>query len=560
MRSLITIIIFFVSGLAFSADIRVEISTQKPAVGESFYLDFIISADSENEPYISFSSGGAEVLGKRYHGQSISSTIINGRISVRRERTIRYELVANRPGKLRLTNIKIDLGGVVQKVNNVNLLVLSKPVESPKIFVLAIPTKKTVYLGEGFNVHYYLYYRVPVGAQELQQFPKLNGFIKRFHMPNVTPERATYDGKVYTRSLKYTARVYPQKVGTLKIDTLRMNVHWSSGRGNPFSLFGMGNRLRKSNVGSEPIKIEVLPLPTEGLPSHFTGLVGEHKFTLENSREKHLVNEAIETRLIVEGPGALEKFEAPVLYRHKELEQFDTNTSFEEIGRLEARKTFDYTYLGRGQVEIEKRSLKLSWFDPSTRSYKTSEVLIPPLSVSGVGSQTRVSSGPVIISTKESKNETAEKKYTSLLAPIFKPMIFDNISLEQVFNILMILINLILLVLILPFKFGSGQRERTFIAACRELRSGMPTYSNVHKILAHLTEGPIGSKGNTMGELIDTSHMSEEAKTYFRELVRQGERTSYDMGGRKETFVYKNDYFKELLKDVKRRAENSART
>ena len=62
--------------------------------------------------------------------------------------------------------------------------------------------------------------------------------------------------------------------------------------------------LRVRTIRSETIKIDVLPLPTEGRPENFTGLVGDHKFRLNYNKTKYLANEPIELELVAEGEGA----------------------------------------------------------------------------------------------------------------------------------------------------------------------------------------------------------------------------------------------------------------
>ena len=79
--------------------------------------------------------------------------------------------------------------------------------------------------------------------------------------------------------------------------------------------FGFGNqRFKNKDLSSPMVEIEVLPLPTEGVPSSFTGLVGEHEFNLSVPKTKYLVNEPIEIKLEVKGKGALENLDAPAIF------------------------------------------------------------------------------------------------------------------------------------------------------------------------------------------------------------------------------------------------------
>jgi len=64
---------------------------------------------------------------------------------------------------------------------------------------------------------------------------------------------------------------------------------------NPYGGFGFGaQRFKNKDLASPRIEVEVLPLPAENVPAGFTGMVGEHEFSLVMPKSKFLVNEPIE--------------------------------------------------------------------------------------------------------------------------------------------------------------------------------------------------------------------------------------------------------------------------
>ena len=181
--------------------------------------------------------------------------------------------------------------------------------------------------------------------------------IKRFHHVKENSENVNYRGYIYKRSLKYSARVYPEKIGKLFIDSMKVGVQYQN-RGDRRTLLGAFRfafgEVKRRNFSSRPIEIAVRPLPA-GAPQNFTGLVGEHTFKASSLKKKYLVNEAIELRVEVYGPGALENFDDPIIYHDHELEVFDTKSEIVETSESTAKKILDYTYLPDLQKNYQKK-------------------------------------------------------------------------------------------------------------------------------------------------------------------------------------------------------------
>ena len=97
---------------------------------------------------------------------------------------------------------------------------------------MAQASKEKVYLGEGIDVHYYLYAKAPIVSSELREYPKLNNFIKRFvDVSSATVDRVNHAGEIYNRHPIYAARVYPEKVGKLQLDSVKMRIRGPHGEG-----------------------------------------------------------------------------------------------------------------------------------------------------------------------------------------------------------------------------------------------------------------------------------------------------------------------------------------
>lgn len=552
--------------------VTTEVSPPEPLVNESFYLTFKVKMTGDADPYITFTPSNVQVLGKREQGVSIQTTVINGKISTTKEQNIVYELQADRTGTAYIRNIKVEINGKVTPVRDVTINILATPKRIPDAFMEAEVSKTKVYVGEGIDVNYYLYFKSSIAANDVKDFPKLNKFIKRFHHINSPVETVQYKHEVLKRILAYSARIYPEKPGMAVIDPMRISVQVIEADYGGLGGFGFGSqRYKNKDLASNRVEIEVLPLPTEGIPAGFTGLVGEHEFTLIPGKGKYLVNEPIEFKLEVKGKGALEKFDAPGIYSDPNLEVFDTKAELTEIGNTAAKKVFEYTLLARNSLSIPPRELSLSYFDPNTGKYVEKKISIPGLEVSGAAAP----------SSSNQKNETANLKkddvavvnLDNFFANIFnlnskikgKPVELGLVGpwfKEESFlgKNSYYLINLILACSVILMMIWWQRRIR--LAGELELSSNIEAkkifkdikknginYSNLFKLLSFLDKtNRLASGGISIIDIIESSSLSNESKQYFVKSLSICERANFGVSKERTNINYESKYFSELMK------------
>lgn len=566
MRKYLISILFLYSSLLWADNtVDVKIDPLNPVAGENFTLLFEINTNFEGKPYISFDPGGLNVMGREERGVAISTTIVNGRFSTKRTLKYAYELVSPRAGRFSIRNIEVELGDKKIKANGISIQVLKEAPKARNVFVLADVSKKDVYIGEGVDVRYYLYYKIPVGGTEIKEFPKLNRFIKRFHMTNERIETVQYNGEIYKRVLKYSARVYPEKTGTAYIDSLRLNVQYSDGYQNtPFGNFGLQLRkYRTRSISSQRVEINVKPLPSENVPPSFTGLVGKHEFKVNVNRVKHIVNEPIELRLTVTGPGALENLDAPNIYTHPELEKFDTKTEMNELDRQVATKVFEYTYLARNEMLIDNFKKELSYFNSDTNRYETVVIDVPGIAVGG---GTATNQG-VLVNSNRNKNEEDKPSSTSpkkeitmiergLVAPFFQE------SLETrsggIFNILNWVFSSFLMILLISIGidfYRQNANDDDFVKLCKRIKKNGISYSNLFDLMEKLREVVPEGQKKGISELVASTSTDDETKNYFKYIVEESEKSTFD-DGKARSLNYDEKYFKALMNYYEKQKKN----
>ena len=571
MKVIFVLILMMFSITLKAEDVDVVVEPKEGVINESFFVTFKIKTSGSEEPYISFTPYGASVLGKRSQGLSISTVVINGKFTTTKEQAVVYELLAERSGQVYLRNIKVEMNGKTIPVKEVRINVLNEARRIPDAFIEAEASKTKVYLGEGLDVNYYLYFKNSISANDVKEFPKLNKFIKRFHHINSPVETVQYKGQVLRRILAYSARLYAEKTGTAVLDPMKISVQVYE---NDYSGFGFGNqRYKNKDLSSPRVEIEVLPLPSEGVPSSFTGLVGEHEFSLSVPKSKYLVNEPIEIKLEAKGKGAVENFDAPVIFSDNNLEQFDTKSEVTEIGMQAAKKVFEYTLLARGPVNIAPRDLALAYFDPGTGRYIEKKVSIPALEVSGTAmaasspsepkpeaeAQTKASESGnenTFLNSLFKNNKAVEKNALGLVGPAFKS---QGRWFDRGFTVLNIILGFALVIIGAQWAYsarnhkGPSDLHSLIKRDVKLLKKKGLNYPELYRVLSALDKtNKMSSGGISIINVINESELKSDSKEYFKNALSFTEGGTYAQsrsnGGR--NVVFEKKHFDDLMKNI----------
>ena len=339
---------------------------------------------------------------------------------------------------------------------------------------------------------------------------------------------------------------------------------------NDYNGFGFGNQHYKNKDLSSPsVEIEVLPLPTEGVPASFTGLVGEHEFNLSMAKSKYLINEPIEIKLEVKGKGAVENLDAPTIYTDNNLEAFDTKSEVTEIGTQSAKKLFEYTMLARGAVKISARELALAYFDPSSGRYIEKKISIPALEVSGqamTSEGNNLKPGPVSAPEKTEENGFLNSLFKDKKVKVIDhneigltgPMLngqgrwFDRGLI--VFNSILVLV---LVIIVAQWRLSAQKFSGTIdqIALVKRDISRMKkkglNYSELYRVLASLDKNnKMSSGGISIINVINESSIAADSKEYFKKALvfTEGGSFAQSKSSSGKNITFEKKHFNELLK------------
>ncbi len=149
---------------------------------------------------------------------------------------------------------------------------------------------------------------------------------------------------------------------------------------NPFSQFG---ERREVEIKSEPVALEVKPLPPNAPPS-FSGAIGNFTMTTEAKPKTVQVGDPITVTNTISGRGNFDRVNAPVLEDERGWHKYPPSSKFkqdDEVG-LSGTKTFEMV-LSPNDKKQGLPLLAFSYFDPVKEQYVTLHSDAIPITVEG---------------------------------------------------------------------------------------------------------------------------------------------------------------------------------
>jgi hypothetical protein len=125
---------------------------------------------------------------------------------------------------------------------------------------------------------------------------------------------------------------------------------------------------------SPTIKIEVLPLPTEGKPASFRGAVGRFDMQANVDKTSLTTDDAIDLKVQITGEGNVNLLNAPPLEVPAAFEQYEptiTDNIQKNSNPLRGSRTFQYVLMPQQDGKITMPAVEFSYFDPVEKAYKT---------------------------------------------------------------------------------------------------------------------------------------------------------------------------------------------
>ena len=132
---------------------------------------------------------------------------------------------------------------------------------------------------------------------------------------------------------------------------------------------------RDTTIESAPIKLKVLPLPTEGQPANFSGAVGDFQVSSDVSPASVAAGEPLTLRLHISGAGNFDRVDSTMFDHLDHWKTYPAKSSFIPIDAVgnEGEKVFEQPLISAQPGEQSIPGLEFSYFNPNTRRYERAQ-------------------------------------------------------------------------------------------------------------------------------------------------------------------------------------------
>ena len=380
---------FFLCAVALTSDAKVSIeatlSKNVLRINETTRMQITVRSDGNdalNTPVIPELNG--LTFSYRSNSNKTNWSMVNGRTSVERAVIHEYDVIALAAGQYSLKDIRVQTESGFVAVKPITLTVLDEnasaptpsPQPSPTIdnqqwpYYLGQITKQDAYVGEETILDYYLL--VPREYERNIQIDKVldkQGVFQSFWVEkhdvgrDLEKEYVKIDNQIFAKFTINRYILYPLKPGKIEIAPLEVQGRRAVSTG--ISVFRRQENFSKS---SNPVTLNVKPLPEEGKPENFQGAVG--RFQLSSKVDEIELDEGdpVTLNISLEGVGNLRNAPSPQLPDLTNFDQFGPTTSQDiSVSKEGVSGRVEYTHvlIPHDINANEIGPVRYAYFDPS---------------------------------------------------------------------------------------------------------------------------------------------------------------------------------------------------
>ncbi|MHC4646979.1 MAG: BatD family protein [Planctomycetota bacterium] len=184
----------------------------------------------------------------------------------------------------------------------------------------------------------------------------------------VTQGRVVRTGRSATL-LSFSKLLLARRPGTIEIAPVSVSADMVVGRSR--GVFGFDRKYQRFTTSSESVKLTVLPLPAQGRPAQFYGLVGRYAISASATPTKVSVGDPITLTIKVGGSKYLKPVRWPALEQVPQLARnFKIPSEKSPPALQEGFKVFTQTLRANNDKVAEIPPIALVYFDPEEGRYE----------------------------------------------------------------------------------------------------------------------------------------------------------------------------------------------
>lgn len=410
-RLLVTFLVFGVGMIstAWAARLTMEASQDRVAVGESLQLVLRFQGlDRDEFPPVKLAQGLSVV------GESSSSSfqVVNGQTSS--ETALILTIQADKEGTYTVGPFEMRSDGQIYKTQAMTLTVTPARVserslgsgnpsqsvddggaedgDGPFVVTQSL-SRDQIFVGQWTFLQ--------IDLENYASGPQID--YKQLLLPETEGLRVEDLGKPQSLSriengrrisiLRVIKRISPLAAGSYPVPGARATADIllpvrGSGRSLFDSMFGNVER-RRLVLSAEPLSLQVAPLPSEGRPLNFSGVVGHTRWTVDFPVDQALgmkAGDSLTLTVTVESAGELSGLSLPAPAAPEHLKIYEDNPRSQTItreGKVLQVKEWKFAVVPTAPGAVQLGKLQLSYFDPDLGRYESLSHSFPSFNVVG---------------------------------------------------------------------------------------------------------------------------------------------------------------------------------
>jgi len=277
------------------------------------------------------------------------------------------------------------IGGEANTISSKIPITVQRSYNEDALEASLTPSKKSIYEGEQFSVtlslHTFEHFQ---GGLQATDMSTGNDFIvHRNDLSNL--DFKPVEGA--RREMKATAKfawLSPTKSGSLQIPPFKFK-YTKLGEpkvveekkqmgGMSFSSRSVKQESIETETATAPLAITVLPLPTEGKPADFSGMVGSYSFSANFDKTNLKVGEALTLAISIKGDGTPGTITDPKLPDFNDFRSVPPENSINKKvkgNKVITSKDIKVFLYPKKKGTFEIPAITYSWFNPSKKKYET---------------------------------------------------------------------------------------------------------------------------------------------------------------------------------------------
>lgn len=409
IKQFLIISLIILSGISSLVNAQVRFTgkaKQTVKVGERFRVIYEVNEEADN--FRSPHFGNLQVLSGPSTSTNSSIQYINGKMTQNYSMSYSYIVQATKVGDVIISPATVTVDRANVRSNSIKIKVVSGTspqqgnnnrsqrnqssetgiLQKDDVYIKTIVSNRSPFIGQQVILTYKIYTKVPISNLMVKKLSSLQGFWSKSLMDeNRQYQQKTeiINGEEYIVAEIDKFAIFPQKTGKLIIDptemecTVQLRVQSNRKRSHdPFEdffndpFFNRNVKNVATVIKSNPVTINVKPLPQKGKPKGFNGAVGDFRLSSKIDRTNLSANDALTLTFTISGNGNLELINLPEVKFPVDFESFEpkvtSNIKTKSTG-ISGRKKFEFLAIPRNAGNFDIKPVTLSYFNPSDLKY-----------------------------------------------------------------------------------------------------------------------------------------------------------------------------------------------